>query len=200
MPRSSSSSASTPSRITPPSRATAGGSSTSVAIELVAQVGEIVELGDQARDERRLQLGQEHAHARHGGNRLPQRDQIARPGDAERRARDEPLDVVNRLERLAQLGALGRPERELFDGVEPILNPLERDQRPEQPRRAAAGRPSTSSCDRSRAAATRSARRRRLRAPRGCASVVASTSRQSAPARNAISRTCARSAFCVSRR
>ena len=103
-------------------------------VELVAEVGEIVELGDEAPDERRLQLGEEHAHARHGGNRLSQRDEVARPGDAERRARDEPLDVVNRLERLAQLGAFGRAERQLLDGVEPILNPLERDERPEQPR------------------------------------------------------------------
>ena len=49
-------------------------------------------------------------------------------------ARHEALDVVNRLERLAQLRALGRSECQLFDGVEPILNPLEREERPEQPR------------------------------------------------------------------
>ena len=41
---------------------------------------------------------------------------------------------MDRLERLAQLGPLGRAERELFDRVEPVLDPLERDQRPQQPR------------------------------------------------------------------
>ena len=104
------------------------------AVQLVAQVGEIVELGDEAPDERRVQLGQQHAHARHGRDGLPQRDEVARPRDAERRAGHEALDVVNRLERLAQLGAFGRSECQLLDGVEPILNPLERDERPEQPR------------------------------------------------------------------
>ena len=118
----------------PPSRATAGGSSTSVRVELVAQVGEVVELGDEAPDERRLQLVEQHAHARHGRDRLPQRDEVARTGGAERGARDEALDVVHRLERVAQLRALGRAERELLDGVEPILDPLERDERPQQPR------------------------------------------------------------------
>ena len=46
------------------------------------------------------------------------------------------------LSSVAQLAALGRAEREVFDGVEPILNPRQRDERPHQPLRAAAGRPS----------------------------------------------------------
>ena len=67
------------------------------AVERVADVGEIVELGDQAADERRLELVEHHAHARHRGDRLAQRHEIARPGRAERGARDQPLDVVHGL-------------------------------------------------------------------------------------------------------
>ena len=37
------------------------------------------------------------------------------------------------FEQLAQLAALRRPEREVLDGVEPILNPRQRDERPHQP-------------------------------------------------------------------
>ena len=51
------------------------------------------------------------AHARHGGARLAQRDEVARPGGAERRARHQPLEVVHRLQRLAEPAALGRAER-----------------------------------------------------------------------------------------
>ncbi len=36
------------------------------AVHLVAEVREIVELGDEAPDERRVQFGQQHAHTRHG--------------------------------------------------------------------------------------------------------------------------------------
>ena len=103
------------------------------AIQLVAKIREIVELGHQAVDERRLQIAQEHPHPRHRRNRLPQRHQIARSGDPERGARHQPFDVMNGLERLAQLGPFRRSKRQLFDGVEPILNPFERDERPEQP-------------------------------------------------------------------
>ena len=108
MPRRSSSSGSTPSRIAPPSRASAGGSSTMRRADLVAHLGEVVQLADEAPDERRLQLVEQHAHARDGDERLPQRDEIARAGGAERRARDEALDVVDRLQRVAQLAAFGR--------------------------------------------------------------------------------------------
>ena len=142
MSRRSSSSASTPSRIAPPSRATAGGSSTSVALERVAEIGEIVELRDQAAHQRRLQVVEQQPDARNGGDRLAQRDEIARTGGAERGAADQPLHVVDALERVAQLGALGAAERELLDGVEPILDPLERRAAAAAATRAAAGRPS----------------------------------------------------------
>ena len=79
------------------------------------------------RDERRLQLGeQRRARAGSTAERLLQADEIARPGGAERRARDQPLEVLDGLERLAELAALGRPERELLDRVEPIADRLER--------------------------------------------------------------------------
>ena len=103
-------------------------------VELVAQVGEVVELGERgcATSGACSSLEQQ-PHARHGGERLAQRDEIARAGGAERGARDQPLDVVDRLQRVAQLGALGAAERELLDGVEAVLDALERQQRPQQP-------------------------------------------------------------------
>ena len=133
MLRRSSSSGSTPSRTAPPSRATAGGSSSSVAIQLVAQLRQVVELRREAAQERRLKGFEEHPEARHGGERLPQRDQIARPRGAERGAGDDPLHVVHGLQRLAHLRALGAAEREVLDAVEAILDALERGERPEQP-------------------------------------------------------------------
>ena len=111
-------------------------------LERLADVGEVVELRDQAAHERRLKIVEQQLHARDGSDRLAQRNEIARPGGAERGATDQPLDVVNRLERVAHLRALGRAERELLDGVEAILNALDRHERPQQPRREASGRPS----------------------------------------------------------
>ena len=143
MPRSSSSSGSTPSRVKPPSRASAGGSSIERALDRVAHVDEIVELGEQRADERRLQVGEHGAHARNHGQRLLEADQIARPGGAERRARDQPLEILHRLDRVAELAALGRAERQLLDRVEPIANRLERDAAAAAATTAAGGCPST---------------------------------------------------------
>ena len=200
MLRRSSSSASTPSRIMPPSRATAGGSSMQRARR--ARRG-----CRRDRRARRAGCGRAAPATRSsssrtrgiGGDRLPQRHQIARSRGPERRARDEPLDVVDRLQRLAHLRPLGAAERELLDRVEPILNPLERDQRPQQPgaQQPAAHRRHRAIDlveQRTGASAVAASITSRFR------SVVGSTTRQSAPVRKAISRTCARSAFCVSRR
>ena len=71
--------------------------------------------------------------------RVLQADEIARAGGAERGARDQPLEILDRLDRVAELAALGGAERQLLDGVEAIANRLERDERAQQPRRAAAG-------------------------------------------------------------
>ena len=93
MSGSSSSSGSTPSRVKPPSRASAGGSSTSVDSTSVADVREVVELGDQRSDERRLQLGEQRADARDQRQRLLEADEVAWPGRAEGRPRDQPLEI-----------------------------------------------------------------------------------------------------------
>ena len=100
------------------------------AIERVAHVREIVELGDEASHERRLHVLEHQTHARDGGDRLAQRDEVARTGGSQGRARDEAFDVVHVLQRVAKLGSRGAAEREVLDGVEPIVNPLERDERP----------------------------------------------------------------------
>ena len=165
--RSSSSSRSTPSRAKPPSRASAGGSSTSVASIASRTSDEIVELGDERADERRLQLG-EHACGRAGSTveRLLEADEIARSGGAERRARDQPLEILHRLDRVAELAALGRAERELLDGVEPIADRLERHAAAAAATSAAGGCRSTSPCDRARRAATRRVRPPILRGSR----------------------------------
>ena len=89
-----------------------------------------------------------------GGERQPQRHEIARPRGSERGAADEALEVVDGLQHLAEPAALGRAEGELLDGIEPIADALERAAADEAATRGAAGRPSTSRCDRSRAGAT----------------------------------------------
>ena len=101
--------------------------------ERVADVGEIVQFPDQALDERRRHRLEHEPDARDRGERLPQRDQVARPGRANRHPADEPLEVVDGAQRVAQAAALGGLERELLDRVEPILDPLERRQRAHQP-------------------------------------------------------------------
>ena len=169
-------------------------------VERLADVGEVVELRDQAADERRLKIVEQQLHARDGSERLAERDEIARPGGAERGASDQPLDVVDRLQ--ACRAAFARSvvaERELLDRIEPILDPLERHERPQQPRaeQAAAHR---------RDGAIDLVEQRPVRPPSAASmtsrfrSVVGSIEQASAPVRKAISRTCARSAFCVSRR
>src|SRR3989442_3517082 len=103
-------------------------------IDAIADVDELVELGDERPHERRLQLRQHRAHTRHDHERLLQADEIARARRPERRARDEALEILNRLDRLAKLAALGRAKRELLDRVEAIANRLDRDERSQQPR------------------------------------------------------------------
>ena len=135
MSRSSSSSASTPSRMTPPSRASAGGSSTSVAsMQLRAR-----RRGRRARrpgcaTQRRLQLARAAAATRGTAasdwrsatrSRGPAVPSAAR---ATSRSRSWTVFSVSR-----SFAALGGAERELLDGVEPILDALERQQRPQQP-------------------------------------------------------------------
>ena len=101
MPRRSSSSASTPSRIAPPSRARAGGSSSERRRAPARRSARSSSSATQAANERRLKLLQQHAQARHGRERLPQRDEVTRACRAERAPGHQPLHVVDGLERVA---------------------------------------------------------------------------------------------------
>ena len=87
------------------------------------------------------------------GKRLSKGDEITRSRGPEGRAGNQPLEVVHRLERLAELASFGGSKRELLDRVEAVTDALERRQRPQQPGGGAA-RPSTLRCDRFRRAAT----------------------------------------------
>ena len=131
--RSSSSSPSTPSRITSPSRATRRRLVDDRGLDGGAHVGQVVELRHQAGQQRRLALGQQQSQPRHRRQRLAQPDQIARAGGGQRHPRHQPLEVEHRLQRLAHLAAIGGPERQLLDRVEPIADRLERHQRGQQP-------------------------------------------------------------------
>src|SRR5262249_31061979 len=83
-------------------------------LDRVAHIREVVELGDKQSRERPLQLGEHRADAWNRGERLLQPDEIARAGRAERRARDETLEILYAFESFAKLAAVGRAERQLF--------------------------------------------------------------------------------------
>ena len=85
-------------------------------------------------DERRLAVGQHGFDAGKHGERLLEPHEIARSGRAERRPRQQPLEILYGLHRLAELAALGRAERQFLDGVEPVANRLDGDERTKQPR------------------------------------------------------------------
>ena len=104
------------------------------ALDELANVGKLVELGEQTAHQRRLTLVEDQFDARHRLERLPQRHEVARARRSERDATNQPLEVVHALERVAKLAALGRAERQLLDGVQSVANALERAQRTQQPR------------------------------------------------------------------
>ncbi len=104
------------------------------AIDEVTDVGEVVELRQQAAEQRRLDGREHHLHTRRCGQRLLQRHQVTRAGGAERRARHEALEIVHRLQRLAELATVRRAEREVLDGVQAVADAFERAERPQQPR------------------------------------------------------------------
>ena len=123
-----------PSRVNPPSRATAGGSSTIVrsirSRTSVRSSSSAVRL----RHERRLKACERGPDARHRSERLPERDEVSRSSGSERDARKKPLEVVNRLERLTELGPIGGLKCQLFDGIEAIANALQCAEGSQQPR------------------------------------------------------------------
>ena len=122
MVRSSSSPASTPSRVNPPSRASAGGIVDQRGLDAVADVAQVVELGDERSDERRLRSASTVAHPGNDRKRLLQTDQIARPRRAERRRATRRSRSWTGLMALAELAAIGRPKRQLLDRVQPIAD------------------------------------------------------------------------------
>ena len=64
---------------------------------------------------------------------MAEADQIPRAGAAEGCSGDQPLDVMHVPQEVAQLGPLRTLEREVFDGVEPVLDPRKRHEWPEEP-------------------------------------------------------------------
>ena len=107
----------------------------------LADVRQVVELRDAA--SRRAAPADPRAPSAARGidrERLLQADQVARTGGAQRGPGDQPLEILHALDGVAELAAFGRAKRELLDGVQPIAGSAsERQQRPEQPRRAAGG-------------------------------------------------------------
>ena len=103
-------------------------------VEPRSQLGQIVELRREARNQRRLQRCEQHARPRDGAEGYLQSRQIPRAGDAESGARDQALQVVHELERFPNLGAFDAVERQLLDRVQAVADRLECDKRPEQPR------------------------------------------------------------------
>ncbi len=98
-----------------------------------AHIHDVVQLRDQRRHQGRLEFAEQRSQARHRHQRLLQTHQIARPRGPERSSGDQPLEILHRLEGVAEFAALGVPERDLLHGVEAIANRLERDQRAEEP-------------------------------------------------------------------
>ena len=102
-------------------------------LDAVADVAEVVELGDERLEERRAEGGQQLAHPRNDRKRLLQTHQIARPGRPERRLRHQAFEVLDRLDGAAEFAPIGGQKREFLDGVEPIAYGIEGEQRPQQP-------------------------------------------------------------------
>jgi hypothetical protein len=103
------------------------------AFDQIANVGQLVELGTQAREERRLHVAQDLLHARDRCQRQPQRHELTRAGRRECRSCEETFEVVDGLHRLAELPALRRAECQFLDRVQTIANALQRAERPQQP-------------------------------------------------------------------
>ena len=154
-----------PSRVKPPSRASAGGSSTSVALDVVAHV---------RRDRRARRASDCTSGACRSASTARTRGMTVERLLRARRDRAGPAvpSAARASSRSRSCTALMASrnlprsvvrKRQLLDGVEPIANRLERHQRAQQPRRAAGGCRSRSSCDRFRRAAIRRVRRPRLR-------------------------------------
>ncbi len=162
--RSSSSSRSTPSRIMPPSRASAGGSSTSTDVEPRPQLGQIVELRRDARTSA-APAAVRAACARAGRRRarpsIPTRSRgPATPSAARATSRSRSCTCFSDF---PQLRAIDAVKRQLLDRVEAVADRFQRDKRTEQP---SAQEASAHRRDREIQLVEQRVRRGRLRRPR----------------------------------
>ena len=103
-------------------------------LDLVAHIGQVVELGGQRAHQRRLEIGEQRPQAGDERDRLLQPDEVARAGGPHRRLGDESLEVLHPLHRIAEFAPLRRAEREILDRIEPVANGIEGEQRTEKPR------------------------------------------------------------------
>src|SRR5207344_3413501 len=90
------------------------------ALDVVADVREIVELAHERSNQRRFAPVQYTFGTRHSGDRLFQPDEIARSGAAECGSGGQALEILHALEGLAKLAAIGAAKRELLNRVQPI--------------------------------------------------------------------------------
>jgi hypothetical protein len=91
----------------------------------VPDICQVIELTDEASHQRRLECVEDQPHTRHGRQRLSETHEIPRPGGSERGPRNQTLEVVDRLQHLAELAAFDRLECQFLDDVEAILDPIE---------------------------------------------------------------------------
>ncbi len=99
----------------------------------IADISELVDFRRKTAGERRLEIRDDAAHAWQQAQRLGERRQIARAGNAHRHARGETLEIVDAAQGIAQLAAFGGAECEVLDRVEPVLDARQRHEWPHQP-------------------------------------------------------------------
>ncbi len=140
--RSSSSSASKPSLMMPPSVRRKAGSSRMALSMSGGDVGGVVPAAADVREEARRERPERGLDRRELGQGPLQGDEVPGAGGAERDLAAEPLEVVDARDEVAELPPLDRPSEGLADGVEPVADGGGGGERPEEPgpEEAAAGR------------------------------------------------------------
>ena len=103
------------------------------ALDQIADVDQVVELRQEALQQRCLHFVEHQAQAGNGGNREPQRDEIAGTSRSERDAPDQPLDVVHCFQHFAKPSAIGRSKGKLLDRIQPIADAFQREKGTKQP-------------------------------------------------------------------
>ena len=139
------------------------------ALDLGGDVERRIELLQLQPHERRQALGERLAGGGQGLERGRERHQVARAGGPERDAPEDAVEVLDAGEGVAQAAAVERPEGQLLDGVEPVLDPLQLHERTHDPLAERAASHRGLACGRARRAACRADRRRPgSRRARGC--------------------------------